>query len=237
MVEAVLFDFGGTLFDFWPSNYSILGDVAREFGMKVEDTDPRLSLAFQKQEEFIHSLLLQKEKYSVRLMSSEDWKKCDDILLDELEIHSKEAKQRLYDKFQERSYYEYTLFPDTFNTLKTIKDAGIKLGLVSNLGKKGVPLRYRMLDENNLTQFFSSIVLSGERGVAKPNPRIFEIALEELEINNPNNVYHVGDSYYFDVVGARKVGIQGVLLDPIKGRRCDCEVISSPSGILTLLNL
>ena len=49
MVEAVLFDFWGTLFDYKPTNYEILGKVAREFGIEIEDTDPRLSRAFHKQ--------------------------------------------------------------------------------------------------------------------------------------------------------------------------------------------
>lgn len=236
-VEAVLFDFGGTLFDFKPSNYHILGSVAREFGMDIEDTDPRLSLAFQKQEEYIHTLMLKKEKYSITSITPQDWKNIDDILIKSLGIHSQAAKQRLYDKFQERSYWVYDIFPDTFDTLKTLKEAGIKIGLVTNLGEKGVPKRYEMLDEFNLTQFFSSIVMSGEKGIEKPYPKNFLIALEELKIKDPSKVHHVGDSYYMDVQGARSAGITGVLLDTNKGRKCDCEIIGSPSGILSLLNL
>ncbi len=236
-VEAVLFDFGGTLFDFKPSNYHILGSVAREFGMDIKDTDPRLSLAFQKQEEYIHTLMLQKKNYSIRSMTPQDWKNCDDVLLESLGIHSQAVKQRLYEKFQERSYWVYIIFPDTFDTLKTLKEAGIKIGLVTNLGERGVPKRYEMLDEFNLTQFFSSIVMSGERGIEKPDPKIFSITLEELNVKDPSKVYHVGDSYYMDVQGARKLGITGVLLDTNKGRKCDCDIIGSPSGILTLIGL
>ena len=118
-----------------------------------------------------------------------------------------------------------------------MKNAGIKIGLVSNLGKKNIQKRYDMLDEFNLTQFFSSIILSGEIGVHKPDSKVFSAALDELNIRNPKDVYHVGDSYYFDVLGARKLGIVGVLLDTNKGRICDCEIIGSPSGILPLLNL
>ena len=92
-------------------------------------------------------------------MTLQDWKKCDDILLDDLGIHSNAAKQRLFEVFQERSYFVFNIFPDTFTTLKTLKNAGIKIGLVSNLGKKNVQKRYDMLDEFDLTQFFSSIIL------------------------------------------------------------------------------
>ena len=63
-------------------------------------------------------------------------------------------------------------------------------------------------EENSITP-----ELSGERGVVKPDPRIFSIGLEELNINKPQEVYNVGDSYFKDFLGARRAGIVGVLLD------------------------
>ncbi|MHA1111310.1 MAG: HAD family hydrolase [Promethearchaeota archaeon] len=235
MIEAVLFDFGGTLFDYEPTNYFILGSVAREFGMDIKDTDPILSLAFQKQEEFVHTLFLKQTEFKPGWMTDEDWRRGDEILLETLDLHSQEAKDALAQRFLARDYYCYTLFPDAYSTLDSFKKAGVKLGIVSNLGEKSVPARYKMLEEHNLTHFFSSIVLSGERGVSKPNPKIFSIALEELEISNPQNVYHVGDSYIFDVIGARDSGINPILIDANKGRTHDCWVIGSLSETLTLL--
>lgn len=236
MVEAVLFDFGGTLFDYEPSNYSLLGDVARKFGKDIQDTDPILSLAFQRQEEYIHSLLLQKKEYSMHWITDKDWRKGDDILLEAIGIHSKEAKEALAQRFHDRKIFHYTLFPDAYSTLEVLQSLGIKLGLVSNLSAKNVPGRYKMLEEHNLTQFFSSIVLSGERGVSKPNPKVFEFALEELSIKNPHDVYFVGDSYIFDVIGARNAGIGiPILIDTNKGREVDCIVIQSLSEILELI--
>ena len=92
-----------------------------------------------------------------------------------------------------------------------------------------------MLEEHNLTQFFSSIVLSGERGVAKPNPKIFAIALDELRISNPKNVFDVGDTYVFDVIGARNSRITPILIDTNKGRDCDCEIIGSLSEVIRIV--
>ena len=97
----------------------------------------------------------------------------------------------------------------------------------SNLGKKNAQKRYDTLDEYNLTQFFSAIILSGEHGIHKPDPRIFSIALEKLSIQNPEEVYHIGDSYWFDVQAARKLGIVGVLLDTNKGSEYDCDIIGA----------
>jgi putative hydrolase of the HAD superfamily len=48
--------------------------------------------------------------------------------------------------------------------------------------------------------------------VEKPDPRLFEIALERSSADAATTI-HVGDLYQVDVVGARAAGIRGVLLD------------------------
>jgi putative hydrolase of the HAD superfamily len=236
MVEAVLFDFGGTLFDYEPSNYSILGNVARQFGKNIKDTDPILSVAFQRQEDFIYTLFQKQKEFKSGWITEENWRRGDEILLETIGLHSQESKDILAQRWHARDYfYCYKLFPDAYSTLDSLTRLGVKLGIVSNLGERGVPRRYEMIKEHNLTQFFSTIVLSGERGVAKPNPKIFSIALGELEVKSPKNVYHVGDSYVFDVLGARDSGIIPILLDTNKGSTRKCKIIGSLSEILTLL--
>lgn len=51
-------------------------------------------------------------------------------------------------------------------------------------------------------------------GVEKPDPRIFELALERLGVADPGQAVHVGDSAHFDVGGARAAGVRPVHLDP-----------------------
>jgi FMN phosphatase YigB (HAD superfamily) len=50
-------------------------------------------------------------------------------------------------------------------------------------------------------------------GVEKPDPRIFRIALERAQVE-PDDAVYVGDLYSVDVIGARAVGMDAVLLDP-----------------------
>lgn len=57
------------------------------------------------------------------------------------------------------------------------------------------------------------LVDSGAVGVEKPDPRIFEFAMEVLGVD-PNEVWYVGDTPGFDVVGARRAGLLPVLMDP-----------------------
>ena len=51
-------------------------------------------------------------------------------------------------------------------------------------------------------------------GVAKPDPAIFGIALEALDLPADGTVVHVGDSLRYDVAGAQAAGLRPVHMDP-----------------------
>ncbi len=62
---------------------------------------------------------------------------------------------------------------------------------------------------------FELVIDSHRVGVAKPDPGIFRIALEHMEVE-PRNSWYVGDSVYHDVGGAAAAGLSGsVLVDPL----------------------
>jgi putative hydrolase of the HAD superfamily len=65
----------------------------------------------------------------------------------------------------------------------------------------------------------AGIVDSGVVGVAKPDPAIFRIALDLVDVA-PDRVVHVGDAVVYDVGGATAAGITPVLVDPL-GLRAD----------------
>jgi putative hydrolase of the HAD superfamily len=58
----------------------------------------------------------------------------------------------------------------------------------------------------------STVVISGEVHVAKPDPAIFAIAIQKLGVK-PEEVWHVGDSLANDVAGARSAGLTGIWLN------------------------
>lgn len=59
-------------------------------------------------------------------------------------------------------------------------------------------------------------VFSGLEGVEKPNPRIYEIALERAGNVAPEEVLHIGDSMRKDYLPAKSVGMHALLLDRFK---------------------
>lgn len=57
------------------------------------------------------------------------------------------------------------------------------------------------------------VIDSGAVGVEKPDPRIFDYALEQLGMA-PEGMWYVGDTPAFDVVGATRAGLSPILMDP-----------------------
>jgi HAD superfamily hydrolase (TIGR01549 family) len=85
-----------------------------------------------------------------------------------------------------------------------------RIGIVSNnlLEEQRGKLRHCELDA-----YVDVLVVSEEAGVSKPDPRIFQIALERLECR-PEEVVMVGDSWAADVIGARAAGIKAIWFNP-----------------------
>ena len=72
-------------------------------------------------------------------------------------------------------------------------------------------------------------------GVAKPDPRIFELALDVVGLT-PERVVHIGDAYHYDVGGARAAGIEPVLIDPFDLRPAlDCLRLASLAEVASIL--
>ncbi len=99
--------------------------------------------------------------------------------------------------------------PDVVPALERFRAAGLKLVVVSNANGR---LRH-LFDRLGLTAYFDVVLDSFEWHVEKPNPRLFEIALEQAQ-SSAARTAHVGDLFHIDVEGARNAGLrEGVLLD------------------------
>ncbi len=107
--------------------------------------------------------------------------------------------------------------PESRDGLQALADTGVRLGIVSNADGM-VAQRLARLE---LCQVGPGIgveiecaVDSGDVGIMKPDPRIFEAALDLLGLP-AEQVWYVGDMPAIDVVGARRAGLRPFLMDPL----------------------
>lgn len=125
--------------------------------------------------------------------------------------------------------WDFVLFDDSLNILRTLKDRKIQIGLISNVGKE-MEDTYKLL---GIHDFLNFVVTSFEVGCDKPDPRIFSVAIEKSGVK-PGEILYVGDQHDQDVIGSRNAGMNPVLLDRRYWHRdiTDCPVISSLNDLL-----
>ena len=99
------------------------------------------------------------------------------------------------------------LRPGTLESLTSLRER-YKLGILSNSDGR---IR-NVLESVGLGNCFSSFTDSGIVGYEKPHPRIFEAALESMNVSAGVAAY-VGDIYSVDYLGAKRVGMAPVLMD------------------------
>ncbi len=107
--------------------------------------------------------------------------------------------------------------PGCRDGLRALAAAGVRLGVVSNAdGLIATRLREREVLQvgPGVGVDVECVIDSGAVGVMKPDPRIFRIALDAMDLA-PEAVWYVGDMPGIDVVGARRAGLRPVLMDPL----------------------
>ncbi len=93
--------------------------------------------------------------------------------------------------------------------LTRLAERGIALGVISNWDDT----LEAILEKKGLRRFFRACVASTALHRAKPDRRIFEHALGLLGVDAAD-AWHVGDDPTADALGARRAGMNAVLLDP-----------------------
>ena len=102
----------------------------------------------------------------------------------------------------------YRLYEDVPELLGLLKGR-LLLGLITNGASDTQRERLGWFD---LKRHFDVIVISGEVGVAKPDPAIFGLALDNLAISE-DQAWYVGDSLRTDMAGAKAAGLTAVWLN------------------------
>jgi HAD superfamily hydrolase (TIGR01509 family) len=136
-----------------------------------------------------------------------------DLVLDAAGVPPSAARNAALDEL--RAYHSQhnlweTIPPDVVPALERIRRMGLQIAVVSNANGT-LCAKFERL---GLAECVDCVIDSAEIGIEKPDPRIFERALERLAADRESTL-HVGDIFHVDIVGARAAGIRAMLLDPL----------------------
>jgi putative hydrolase of the HAD superfamily len=115
-------------------------------------------------------------------------------------------------------------YPDAAEVLRTLRERGIGVGVVSNIGWDPRPV----FRAHGLDPYIDTYVLSYEHGIQKPDPRLFETACTALDVD-PREVLMVGDDRRADG-GAAALGCAVHFVDHLPAAR-------RPDGLRPVLDL
>jgi putative hydrolase of the HAD superfamily len=126
--------------------------------------------------------------------------------------------------------------PDAIDTVRWLKQSGCALALLTN---GAGPAQRKKITRFGLAEFFDTILVEGEVGFGKPDPRVYQLALSRLDLA-PRDAWMAGDNLEWDVAAPQQLGLfsiwidrQGLGLPPLASVRPD-RVVRALSELRTL---
>jgi len=113
----------------------------------------------------------------------------------------------------------YSNYPYSVDTIKYLASK-YKLGLITNGFTNS---QSEKIARSGLKDYFKSILISDELGIAKPSKEIFHLSCQQLEVQ-PSEAVYVGDCFYIDIIGALKAGLKAIWVCDNKYRACDYDI-------------
>ena len=235
--EALLFDLGGTLIYFDGSWPEVMQAANRELLTHLQEQGLRLDA-----ENFLNEFQRRWEEYYAQ-RETEFVEYTSASILRALLADSgypeftpqmiRSALKRWYTVTQ----VHWKAEEDALPTLETLRKTGYHMGIISNAADDGDV--QTLVDNAGLRPYFDFVLSSAACGIRKPNPRIFEIALEKLGCPSDRAVM-VGDTLGADILGARNASLTSIWIK----RRADTpsnrdhgDTIQPDASIHTLAEL
>lgn len=203
-IEAILFDFEGTLVNF---QWNLKGAV-------------------QETLEMLHALgfpldRLRGKKYSTLMRVAME-------IAPEFGQSSDEVREKIgtiYDRYDEDALTRWTLRPQAKDFLHSLKTKGFKTGLVSNVGKRALE---GALQKLGLHPLFDVVVTRNDVQALKPSGGGIVSALNQIQVTKDKAVY-VGDSID-DIQAAKEAGLKVIII--LGGENPKADLLSTKPDFL-----
>ena len=234
MIKAIFFDWFNTLVRFEPPRIELYSQVFQQFGVELA---PKEIMRGIMAADLYY--IEENAKLPVEKRGAEEQAKVHSYypkaILAEAGIKAAEELVSEISKVLREQYKKPTLvlFDDVLPTLKTLKQRGLALGLLTNATKDTLSLHRKLA----LEHYLDFVVTSQVAGADKPKPPIFLAALDRAGVKALEAI-HVGDQYQLDVEGARGVGINPILIDryDLYPEVSDCPRILSLNELVQYLS-
>lgn len=230
--KAVFLDWYNTVVRYDPPSELLHGAACRSYGIEADPQLLRAGIAEADRYFYEENVRSRVDK---RLPNEqvELYTKYEDIVLKKAGVSVPQSMALpIWMKVRDMSKgATFVLYDDVVATLEQLRKRSLIVALISNLTQDMKPV----LCQLGLAPMIDYVVSPREAGAEKPDPRIFQYALSQARIEASEAV-HVGDQYDVDVEGARRAGIQAILLDRFDLHPdADCQRIKTLAELPAIL--
>ena len=209
--RVIFFDAGGTLFEPRGSVGSIYQRIAARHGLHADaaSLQQNFKQAFARQPPLAFPVGLPTDELEQRERAW--WRK---LVAQVFGVFDAASEHSAFNEFFDDVYEYFTraeawqVFDDVAPALQGLRARGVRLAVISNFDSR----LEKILAATGLGEYFDAVYFSTRCGAAKPDARIFEMALNEQGIDAVE-AWHVGDALREDVEGASAVGMKAWLID------------------------
>ena len=229
--KAISFDMGYTLLMHRPTGPDLYRRVLAECG--IDATSEAVSAALvPARDHYVKSTREGRDFEASMVDAVAFWTEYNSIILTHLEVaveRHAEVSERIYTTAWQPE--NWVIFPEVMETLEALRAEGVRMVVVSNF----VDTLRSVCELHRVAPYFEDIIASVEAGAMKPDSRIFTLALRRLGVE-AEDVWHVGDNYWADVLGSRAVGMTPVLVDRERAvPRPDCATVQSLDQLVDMV--
>ena len=207
-INHIFFDLDRTLWDFDNNSQDTLIQLVKSFEL--------ISRGVDNPESFINIYKIHNERlwdlYRVDKITKEELRtKRFRLVLEEYGIFDNQLAEGLGMAYVKESPLKTRLFPFAIEAL-TYLQKNYKLHIITNGFQE---VQHIKLEKSNLTSYFKNIITSEWVGVKKPNPLIFEYALNNTGAKVEESIM-IGDDLEVDIIGAKLFGMKQAYFNPKK---------------------
>ena len=200
MIKALIFDYDGTLSNRTESVYCFYSEYLRPFVPQLDDDE-------------YEALLQDLMYYDVNGICTFE-ERMPPFMSRYGHLFPDGFEQEFKKNFIEKTFNYNVLKEETLEVIEKLK-GHYKLAILSNGGST---VQHNKIDHVDIEKYFDEVVVSGDIGIHKPDPRLFEYTLERLKVK-ADEALMIGDVYSTDILGAKKAGIKPVWLGEDEERR------------------
>lgn len=198
--EVALFDLDDTLHDDTYAYRSAAEEVAREVAAEHGIDALALKDAYVAEAEgFWHRLSAENLRTKLSQVRASMWSSA----LESVGVRDAAVARRSADRYNAYRVKYYTVFPGAVELLRSLREHGVRLGIVTNGLSETHREKIALLQ---LGEYFDAVFLADEVGMVKPDPLLFAHACRVLG-GAPSVAAMVGDRYDRDIRGAADAGL------------------------------